>query len=169
MKKYLLTVLILYSVSVFGQFKDPPFKTESPSDGITNNNSNMLFGFINTNNFSMRHSFGLSYSTFGGNGTSLATYTNSMMYKFSNDMNLQLDASFVTSPYSSYGKEFQNSLQGIYISRAAFNYRPWDDVYISLQYRNVPNYFLDPYYQNGYFGNRFYQGYNAFYRDPFSF
>ena len=34
---------------------------------------------------------------------------------------VQLDASFVTSPYSSLGKDFQNSIQGIYVSRAAFN------------------------------------------------
>ena len=142
MKKYLLTIFVLLSVSINAQFKDPVFETEKPKDGIMNNSSNSLFGFINPDNFSMHHSIGLSYSTFGNYGTSLATYTNSMMYKFSDDMNIQLDASFVTSPYSSLGKDFQNSIQGVYIDRAAFNYRPWDDFSISIQYQKCSQLFL---------------------------
>jgi hypothetical protein len=168
MKKYLLTVLILLSFSVSAQFKDPVFETENPKDGIMNNSSNSLFGFINPDNFSMHHSIGLSYSTIGNYGTSLATYTNSMMYKFSDNMNVQLDASFVTSPYSSLGKDFQKSIQGVYIDRAAFNYRPWDDFSISIQYRNIPNYFYDPFNRyNGFYGSSFYDrsfssGFNSF-------
>jgi len=168
MKKYLLTLFVLLSVSINAQFKDPVFETEKPKDGIMNNSSNSLFGFINPDNFSMHHSIGLSYSTFGSQGTSLATYTNSMMYKFSDKMNIKLDASFVTSPYSSLGKNFQNSIQGIYISRAAFNYRPWEDFSISIQYRNIPNYFYDPFSRyNGFYGSSFNNGffssgYNSF-------
>jgi len=168
MKKYLLTLTILISVSVNAQFKDPVFEAEKPKDGILNNSSNSLFGFINPDNFSMHHSIGLSYSTFGNYGTSLATYTNSMMYKFSDNMNVQLDASFVTSPYSSLGQNYQKSIQGFYINRAAFNYRPWDDFSISIQYRTIPNYFYDPFsryygfnggsFNNGFFGS----GYSSF-------
>jgi hypothetical protein len=160
MKKHLLIIFVLLSVSINAQFKDPVFETEKPKDGIMNNSSNSLFGFINPDNFSMHHSIGLSYSSFGGYGTSLATYTNSMMYKFSDNMNMQLDASFVTSPYSSLGKDFQNSIQGIYISRAAFNYRPWDDFSISVQYRSIPNYLYDPFGRyNGLYGNSFNDGF----------
>ena len=168
MKKHLLTLFVLLSVSINAQFKDPVFETEKPKDGILNNTTNSLFGFINPDNFSMHHSVGLSYSTFSGYGTSLATYTNSMMYKFSDNMNVQLDASFVTSPYSSLGKNFQNAIQGIYINHAAFNYRPWDDFSISIQYRNMPNYFYDPFSRyNGLYGNSFHDGffgsgYNSF-------
>ena len=96
MKKHLFILFVLLSVSISAQFKDPVFETEKPKDGIMNNSSNSLFGFINPDNFSMHHSIGLSYSTIGNYGTSLATYTNSMMYKFSDNMNIQMDASFVT-------------------------------------------------------------------------
>ena len=171
MKKYILFIMIMAVVSVNAQFKDQGITTDSPNEGIFNKSSNSILGFINMDNFSMHHSFGLSYLTAGGEGLSLATYTNSMMYKFSDNMNIQLDASFVTSPYSSLGKDFQNSLQGIYISKAAFNYRPWDDVYISVQYRNYPNYFYNPYYSRyGYFGSSFLGGFNnGFDDDPFMF
>jgi len=159
MRKNILLFILFVTTLTFGQFKDPVFPTETPKDGITDKSSNYILGFINPDNFSMRHSFGLSYSTFGGYGTSLATYTNSMFYKFSDNMNVQVDASIITSPYSSFGKDSQNSIQGLYITRAAFNYRPWDDVNISVQYRTIPNYFYDPFNRyNSYYGNGFYDG-----------
>ncbi len=169
MKKYILIILAFTAVSINAQFKDPAFTTESPKNGITGNSSNSLFGFLNTDNFSMHHSIGMSYSSFAGQGISLASYTNSMMYKFSDNMNIQLDASIVTSPYSSLGKDFQNSLQGIYISRAAFNYRPSDNLFITIQYQNYPNYFYSPYSRYGNFGNSFYGGFNDYYSNPFMF
>lgn len=160
MKKYLLAFIFIISSVVNAQFKDPVFPTETPKDGITDNSSGSLFGFLSSDKFSMHHSIGVSYSSIGGYGTSLATYTNSMMYRFSDKMNVQLDASFVTSPYSSFGKEFQNSIQGIYISRAAFNFKPWDDVSFSIQYRSIPNYYYNPFNRyNGYYGNSFYDGF----------
>lgn len=165
MKKAFFILLAVLTVSTNAQFKDPVFETEKPKDGIFDNSSNSILGFINPDNFSMRHSVNLSYSTFGSYGTSLATYTNSMMYKFSDRMNVQLDASFVTSPYSSFGKEFQNSIQGIYISRAAFNYRPWDDFSISFQYRSLPNYYFDPYSRFGGFYGEYYH--NSIFGTPY--
>ena len=169
MKKYIFIVLSFVAININAQFKEPAFTTESPKDGITRNSSNSLFGFFDTNNFSMHHSFGLSFSSFAGEGLSLATYTNSMMYKFSDNMNVQLDASLIASPYSSLGKDFQKSLQGIYISRAAFNYKPWDDVSISIQYRSYPNYFYNPYGRYGNFGSSFYGGFNDYDNNPFMF
>ena len=170
MKKYLIVFVVIISSIVNAQFKDPVFPTETPKDGIIDNSSGSLFGFLNSDNFSMHHSIGLSYSTIGGYGTSLATYTNSMMLKFSDKMNVQLDASFVTSPYSSLGKDFQNSIQGVYISRAAFNYKPWDDVSISIQYRNMPNYYYNPFGRyNGYYGNSFYDGFFGSAYDSFNY
>ncbi|MDP2364238.1 MAG: hypothetical protein Q8M94_10785 [Ignavibacteria bacterium] len=170
MKKYLLVFVIIISSVVNAQFKDPVFPTGTPKDGIIDNSSGSLFGFLSSENFSMHHSVGVSYSSIGGYGTSLATYTNSMMYKFSDKMNVQLDASFITSPYSSFGKDFQNSLQGVYISRAAFNYKPWDDVSISFQYRSMPNYYYNPFNRyNGYYGNSFYDGFFGSAHDSFMY
>lgn len=161
MKKFLVLLGILSSLS-FAQFKDSGFPTETPKDGIYNKSSNFLFDFLNSENFSMKHSFSMSYSAFAGEGIALGVYTNSMMYKFSDNLNVQLDASIVNSPYSTFGKDFQNSLNGLYISRAAVNYKPWNDVYITLQYRSMPYLFNNPY--NGY--RNYY--YNPFYNDYFT-
>jgi hypothetical protein len=108
----------------------------------------------------MNHQLSMSYSAFGSNGVALGVYTNSMLYNFSDNLNIQTDISLVNSPYSTLGQDFQNNLNGIYLSRAAINYKPWKDVYISLQYRQLPYY--SPY--SSYYGNSMFNrsGYDPF-------
>lgn len=162
--KKLIIILVLFGSVSYAQFKDPAFPTSNIKDGIIDYSSGSLFGFLNSENFIMRHSIGMSYSSFAGQGIALGTYTNSMMYRFSDDLNVQVDASVIHSPYSTLGKDFQNDLSGIYITRAALNYRPWKDVHVTLQYNQYPgSYYYNPF--SGY--NR---GYNLFYNpfyDPF--
>ncbi|MCS7053519.1 MAG: hypothetical protein NZM09_07260 [Ignavibacterium sp.] len=136
--KKLITIFILLSFTCFAQFKNSGFPKEEVRNGILNRTTNSIFNFLSDENFSMRHSFSMSYSSFAGQGLALGIYTNSMMYKFSENLNVQLDASIVNSPYSTFGKDFQNSINGLYLSRAAINYRPWKDVFISLQYNSYP-------------------------------
>lgn len=162
MKKMMILFAAIISLNVYAQFKQPGFPTESIRDGIVDHSTGSLFGFLNSDNFTMRHSFDMSYSAFGNQGLALGVYTNSMMLKLANNMNFQVDASIVQSPYSSFGREFQDQLSGIYITRAAFNYKPWDDVFISIQYRNLPMAYH--YSDYGFYSNRFY---NPFFSDGF--
>ena len=153
MKKYIFAFVLCFAAVGFSQIKSNGFDAPDIREGIISHNSNPLFGFLNSENFSMKHSFSMSYSAFGNEGLALGVYTNSMMYRFSDNLNVQLDASIINSPYSTLGKDFQNNINGFYISRAAVNYKPWDDVSISLQYRNLPGYFYNPYYSYGRFGS----------------
>ena len=159
MKTYLFILLIGFSVTVFGQFRDNGLHKPEVQDGITNGTTPNLLGFLNSDNFVMKHSFSMSYTTFGGNGISLGTYTNSMFYKVMNNLNVQADVSFVYSPYSSFGKDFQNQISGIYLSRAAINYTPFKDMHVTFQYRNLP--------YGSYFYSPFYGGYDGYYSNPF--
>jgi len=156
MKKFFL-ILSFISITAYSQFRDSGFPDTSVKDGIVNNSGPSLFGFLGSDNFQMHHTYSLSYSSFGNNGLALGVYTNSMLYRFSDNLNVQADISVMHSPYSSFGKEFQNSLTGIYLSRAALNYSPWKDFQINIQYRNSPAYY--PGYYNGY-------NYYNYYRDP---
>ena len=160
--KKLLLVLLVVSFSVnFAQFKDEANKPIDYKSGLLNTNGNSLFGFINPDNFSMHHTFELSYSTFGGNGLALGVYTNSMAYKFSDKLNVEADLSVVNSPYNSFGKEFSKQINGFYLSRAQINYKPTDNMNIMIQYRNVPMTFYNPYSYYGGYGYGY--GYSPFY------
>ncbi len=153
-----LTVFILFlalAIPNYGQFRDDGLQTPNVKEGILSENQNHIFGFLNPDNFFMRHSFNVSYSAFAGQGFSLTSYTNSIFYKLMNNLNVQLDVSVVHSPYSTLGETFQKNVSGIYISNASVNYRPWKDFSIHLQYRNMP-------YSYGFY-NPFYGYYNPFY------
>ncbi len=153
MKKILVVMFVIMIGTGYSQFRPKGLSTEHISDGIVNQNQGTsLFGFLNSSNFQMHHSYDVSYSTFGANSLALTTYTNSMFYQVANNLNVQVDASVVYSPYSSLGKNFENNINGIYLSRAAINYQPWKDVFISVQYRNLPGGYYSPFsgYRTGF-------------------
>lgn len=147
MKKTIVLMICLFTVAAFGQFKQTGLSTSSSYDGIIKDQSGSLFGFLNSDNFQMNNSIEMSFATSSGQSLALNTFTNNMFYKFSNKFNVQLSTSFVISPYSSLGSAFQNNLKGIYITNAQVNYKPWKNVDVVLQYRQIPagSYYFSPY------------------------
>jgi hypothetical protein len=138
MKNIFLMLLLLPTAAAFAQFRDSGFETTSVKEGIVTDDPNLLFGFLNPDDFIMRHSFSLNYATFAGQGISLTSYTNSMFYRLMSNLNVQLDVSVMYSPYSTFGEQFQKDISGVYVSRAAVNYHPWKNFSVHLQYRSMP-------------------------------
>jgi hypothetical protein len=138
LKKTLILFVLISTSCAIAQFRDNSLEPKSVKDGIVTENSNLLFGFLNSDDFIMRHSFSMSYSSFAGQGVSLTTYTNSMFYRLMSNLNVQLDVSVMYSPYSTFGDQFRKDISGVYISNAAINYHPWEDFSVQLQYRTMP-------------------------------
>ena len=165
MKNLIMMFVVIVSMTTWAQFKGSSFPTTDVRDGIVAQSSNSLFGFINPENFKMSQSYSMSYSTLGsGQGLALGVYTNNMSYKFNDQLNVQLAASVVQTPYSTLGSQFNKSINGVYIDRAAINYKPWKDFSISLQYSNLP------YGSYGYYSPYSYMGGYGMYNgleDPF--
>ncbi len=156
MKKFFLFFFLSLSV-INAQFKGEDNKSLDIKGSLVNNNpSSFILGFINPDNFSMNHSFSLSYSAFGGNGLALGVYTNQLNYAFSNKLNLQIETSIVNSPYSTFGDKFSKQINGVYLSKAQLDYSPSKDLHFSIQFRHSPFGYYNPY------------GYSSFYYDPFS-
>ncbi|NOX64928.1 MAG: hypothetical protein GXO85_03810 [Chlorobi bacterium] len=162
LKKILFILLFLTSIS-FSQFKDGDKNAPTIHDGLTGySSSGFLSSIFNPNNFQMNQSVSMSYSAFGGNGVALSTYTNSMAYRFSNNLNIQVDASLVVSPYSSFGREHQKAINGIYLSRAQLNYSPTKNMHLSIQYLSAPPgsyYYSNNFWGSSYGGRRFGTGF----------
>lgn len=150
-KKLLLIFVLIAASGIYAQFKDTGIEPTSVKEGIVTENSNALFGFLNADDFIMRHSFSLNYTSFAGQGVSLTSYTNSMFYRLMKNLNVQLDVSVMYSPYSTLGDQFQKDVSGVYISNAAVNYYPWNNFSVHLQYSAMPyGYgFYNPYYGYG--------------------
>jgi len=132
MKNFLLLIVFISTSFAIGQYRDIGIEQPSVKEGIATENSGGILGFLNSDDFIMRHSFSLNYTSFAGQSVSLTSYTNSMFYRLMNNLNVQ-------------------DISGIYISNASVNYYPWKDFSVHLQYSAVPyGYgFYNPYYGSG--------------------
>ncbi|MFA8342413.1 MAG: hypothetical protein ACEPO8_05520 [Rhodothermaceae bacterium] len=156
--KYLY-LLILFMGVTFGQFKEDLDNSEIIHKSLYREGPSSFFAnFLSSENFQMRHSVTMSYSAFEGNGVALGIYTNSMTFKFAENLDFQLDASFVNSPYNTLGKNFTDNVNGVYISNAKLNYKPSEKTNIILQFRQIPNGY--GYYGYGYgYPDYYYRGF----------
>src|SRR5512139_1185864 len=137
-----VVLLIAGTVSAPAQFKEQAQEESRISQGIYQQPSSWLFGWFDPSKFTMRHSLELSYMSLGGGqGFSLGTYTNSMLYEFSDKLNARADVSLSYSPFNSFSSGLggkRNDLSSIYLSRAEINYRPWENARIQLSFRQLP-------------------------------
>lgn len=152
--------LLWVSASTHAQFKSQVEQENRVSEGLMNQSAPQFFlGWFNPDKFHMRHSFDLSFTTFGNNSLSLGTYTNSMSYEFADNLMARTDISMSYSPYNNLpalnGRK--NDLSSLYLSRAQLDYRPWENVLVQLQYRSLPygSYYYSPFYNPWYRENGF--------------
>ncbi len=142
-----LTATILLVSLSFSQFKEQIETKPDVYQSIIQGGQRSYLGFFNPANLFMRHTFSVSYLSIGGKGMMINSYTNSIFYRFSDNLNLQADISLVNSPFSSFGQGFQKGINGIYINRIELNYRPFENMLINIQYRQVPFYYYPYYYR----------------------
>jgi hypothetical protein len=156
--KHLLIVLISLVIINTGYSQFKPIETKK--NPYTQSTGNLILGIFNPKNFSMSHSFNVSMLSTQTGSLSLATYTNSMAYRFNDKLTVSADVSMQYSPFASsvYGTGYANQMQkdfsGLNLSRASIDYKLSENSSIKFEYRNMQN---DPYgYYNPY-------GYNGFY------
>lgn len=145
-KRVFSIVFLTFSIAL-GQLKNQMPQAVNVGDAMFAPNKNIFLGIFNPANFKMTHSYSLSYTSFGKNGLALGVYTNSMFYKISDPLSVQLDLSLVHSPYNTFGRQFQNQFNGIFINRAALNWRPSENTLINIEFRSLPStfYYGSPY------------------------
>ncbi len=146
-----IALVCILATGVSAQFKSQVEQESRISGGVLQSTSpSLLFGWFNPENFHMRHTVSFSYHTMGDHSASLGTYTNSMMYQFTDNLNARADISLNYSPLNSSSGSFangqKNSLSSVYLSRAEVNYRPWENVAVQIQFRQVPYGMYSPYY-----------------------
>ena len=135
-----LIIILTVSTCATAQFKSQTENQPAPSQSLIQSPGGMgsVLGLFNPDNFLMRHSLSFSYFTAGGTGLSLTSYTNTMLYKISDPLNLRFDVTLQGSPFGNYGGVQQSELSKIYLSRAELNYRPAENMSIRVQYLQLP-------------------------------
>jgi hypothetical protein len=147
------TGIVLVCVLLFAAAGSAQFKSQAEQPSVARSlvqsktSLTSFFGLINPENLRMQHNFSMSYFSFAGSGVSLASYTNSLFYKISDPLNVRFDVTLQGSPFGQ--SAYQNALNGVFLSRAELNYRPWENFLIKLEYNQLPyNYYniYDPWY-----------------------
>jgi len=148
----IVLVLIFTSGQLYSQFKDIPKETQTKLKS-----GGLILGFINPKNFSLQHSVNLSYVSYGNTSASLASYTATMSYAILKNLKVSADVTMQYSPFASLGsnsaalnKNFQNSFNGINLSRVSLEYKPLENMFINIDYINNSNPYLNDNYYNRY-------------------
>ncbi len=143
MLRYSMCLLVVMMIAVgmaHAQLKSDETTTPSASQSMFRpaQSISSFLGLLNPDNFMMRHSLSFSYLSAGGAGMSLASYTNSMMYRIADPLNVRLDLTLQGSPFGQNGFYAPGQLNKLFISRAEVNYHPWDNTSIRFQYSQLP-------------------------------
>lgn len=155
MKRLAFVLCLIFAVTVSAQLKEQRISQPSVVNSIVKQSPGSLFNIFSPEKFRMNHSYSMSYTSFGGRGLALGVYTNSMFFKLADNMSFQVDASLYHSPYNSFGRNAQDQLSGFNISSARFDYKPADNMLITVQYQSLPFNYYSPF-------DNYYQRYNPF-------
>src|SRR5437867_2762825 len=120
-----LILFFLVSTSAVAQFRQPNTaddKLPSAREAMTEP-TNFIAELFNMNRWSMHQSYSMSYSFMGGESIGLTMLTNTFQFHAADNLNFSADVSAVYSPFSSLGKEFSNSLNGIYLTSARMDWQ----------------------------------------------
>ncbi len=138
---FIIALIAIISNITFSQFKEIPYETKTK----LKSSSGLILGFINPKNFSISQSVNMSYISSGNANVSLASYTATLSYNILKNMKINADVTLQYSPFASIGgttavnKDFQNSFNGINLSRVSLDWRPMKNMYVSINYINNKN------------------------------
>jgi hypothetical protein len=143
---YLLLLALIVPSLVQAQFRGEEPGRPDVRDGVyRSSGSGNVLGFFNPDKLEMRHSFSVSYGSMGGEGLGMSMYTNSLRYRISDPLSVRADVAMMFSPFGSFASGLGQDVSGIYLRRASIDYRPSEDMRISLQFRNDPYSLYNPY------------------------
>jgi hypothetical protein len=145
--------------ALFGQIRSQAAAEQNASQALVHPSSgglSSLFGLLDPSSFRMRHTLSYNYASAGGAALSTASYTNSMFYRIAPPLDIRFDVTLQGSPFGPTAGYERNAFNRVFLSRAELNYRPFENLIIQVQYRDLPygswgNYGLydSPFYRFG--------------------
>ncbi|MBO6537055.1 MAG: hypothetical protein JJ966_12580 [Balneolaceae bacterium] len=150
----LLFIFAFVSATAFGQFRSdlpgyydytgPLINERAPT---VQNGLDRFFSKVE-----MKHSYSMSFNSFGGSYQNVNAYTNTLLFDISPRMNARVDVSFLHSPFGgSQSINGMNNFQNqVLIRNAELNYKISDKAFIQIQYQQLPRGFGYGYSPYGY-------------------
>jgi len=106
----------------------------------------ILDSLLDPSKFSMSHSYSLAYGTYGKQAYNQGLYLNTMNYKFSDPLLMQVRIGFMHQPLGSMSMSNANNMNSkVFLQRAMLQYKPSDKMSITIDYQALPNSMYRPY------------------------
>ena len=144
-KKIGLCVLVLLITAsvLYAQSNDPMESVFDPSKmGLKP--KGFLDHLLDANKFSMSHSYSLSVFNVGNQTVSQGLYLNTMNYRFSDPLLLQVRVGYLHQPFGSLGQQSATS-GNLFLQRAMLQYKPTENMTFTVDYQVVPSQLYSPY------------------------
>lgn len=149
----LLVVLVASAAPASAQLRQDAATVSSPVRLYDQGGAGFsLNRFFDPQHFRMSHSFELSSGSFGGYGSTLGMYTNTMEWQFSSRLAARVDVAMAYSPTGSMpgGSVTGGGDSRVFLRNAELAFRPKENMLLHFSVRQNPyGYFASPY---GYYG-----------------
>ena len=140
--------LLLTSLSV-AQLKKPESNIIK-SSSLTDKPKGFLNALLDPSRFSMSHSYSVSMFSVGKQTFNQGLYLNTMNYKFSEPLTMQVRIGFIHQPLGSMGltnNPNQNQNGRLFLQRARLQYKPSENMSFTIDYQVLPSsMYYSPYY-----------------------
>ena len=149
MEKKIIVCVLLLSMILIGlasaQSQTPKNQIFKPSS-LVSRPSGFLDSLLDPSKFSMSHSYSLSFFSVGKQTFNQGLYLNTMNYKFSDPLRMQVRIGFLHQPFGDMGMS-QTTGSRVFVQRALLQYKPSDKMSISIDYQVLPSsLYYSPYY-----------------------
>lgn len=154
-------LVILFSFTLFtvsvaeAQLREDLRQPADYSGVVSTDHTPSSGSWMNALNMTMNHSYSMTFSSFGGQMQNINAYTNSMLFDISENLDAQVDVSFLHSPFGNSYMTNESLGSRIIIDRARLDYQISDRTNISLEFSQRP-YHYSPFGYGGYGSHRGY-------------
>jgi hypothetical protein len=114
-----------------------PYKQQTTNLKMFDKPKGLLDQLFNPSKFQMSHSYTISYMTFGKESFSQGLYLNTLTYRFSDPMMMQVRIGYLHQPFGKSDFQ-QEGFNKVFIQGATFKYEPSENMKFIIDFQSIP-------------------------------
>ncbi|MBN1780458.1 hypothetical protein JW948_04980 [bacterium] len=144
-KIWILLPVILVVVPILAQETSEPRSVFDASE-FSLKPEGFLRNLIDPAKFDMSQSYSLSVLSTGKQSMNQGMYLNTMTYRFSDPLLMQLRVGYLHQPFGGNNSLMPSQQGSLFIQGAYLQYKPMENMTISIDYQSYPSSILSPYW-----------------------
>ena len=143
--KVTIFLLLFLSLSAgLSQIQNDQSMVFKPSEGF-HKSQGFLDHLLDPSKFNMSHSYSISYYSMGQQGYSQGLYLNTIHYRFSDPLLMQIRFGYLHQPLGGLTNTAQGVNNKFFVQRAMLQYQPSKNTILVIDYQAYPSPLMNPY------------------------